>query len=143
MKPQFLAYLILLAGMGQLGLAAGSLAIPSILGWKRELEKVGTLVRQIFWTYAGYILTTNIAFGLISVAAPSALLQRSILSASVTGFIALYWLSRILIQFLYFKRSDFPSGRLYQTGEIALVSLFIFLTLVYGSAFLWNLGWGE
>lgn len=132
--------LIFLAGLGQLALAAGSLAIPRILGWKNEMAKVAPLTRQVFWTYAGYILATNIAFGLLSVLAPSSLVQRSVLSAAVSGFIALYWFSRIVIQFAYFDRKAFPSGRLLLLGETALVLLFVYLSAVYTWAFASNLG---
>ena len=131
---------IFLAGVGQLCLAAGSIAIPRILGWKRELAKVGTLTRQVFWTYAGYILATNFAFGLLSVMAPASLVQKTPLSAAVSGFIAVYWLSRIVIQFAYFDRKSFPSGRMLWAGETALVVLFTYLTLVYGWALCLNLG---
>ena len=45
---------LLLAGAGQLLLAAGSLAIPRLLRWSEQLAKVRPLTRQVFWTYAGY-----------------------------------------------------------------------------------------
>ena len=48
--------LLMLAGVGQLVLAAGSLAIPRVLRWSDDLSRVRPLIRQIFWTYAGYIL---------------------------------------------------------------------------------------
>src|SRR5262245_28399545 len=61
-----LTELIRLAGLGQVVLVAGSLAVPRVLGWRRELAGLRPLTRQVFWTYAGYILTTNLVFGLVS-----------------------------------------------------------------------------
>lgn len=131
--------LIFLAGIGQICLAIGSIAIPKILGWKKELKKVHPLVRHIFWTYAGYILVTNFSFGLISACAPEALLGGTTLSKAVSGYIALYWLSRITIQFAGFDRKSFPTGVYHKIGEVLLVTLFAYLTLVYGYTFYYNI----
>ncbi len=130
---------IFFAGIGQIALVLGSLAIPKILKWKDELRKVQPLVRQIFWTYAGYILVTNFSFGLISVFATKQLIDGSVLASAITGFITLYWFSRVAIQFFYFDRNSFPPGRFLLIGEILLVTLFVFLTLVYGWSFYLNL----
>ena len=125
--------LLILAGIGQLALAAGSLAIPRILRWGADTAKLRPLTRQVFWTYAGYIWTTNVAFGLLSVATPYLLLDGGALTRIVAGYIAVYWAARVVIQFTYFDRTDAPPGRLTQLGEIALVGLFVYLTVVYGA----------
>jgi hypothetical protein len=49
----WLPYLVLAAGVGQLVLIVGSLAIPRALGWAEETAKLRPLTRQVFWTYAG------------------------------------------------------------------------------------------
>lgn len=131
--------LIFLAGLGQIGLVIGSSYIPIALGWRTELAKLRPLTRQVFWTYAGYILCTNLSFGLVSALGAKWLTDRTPLAALVTTFIAVYWLSRVLIQFCYFDRSDAPKGLIFTLGEIALVSLFIFLTIVYGYAAIFNI----
>lgn len=132
--------LLIAAGIGQLLLAAGSLAIPRVLRWSEDLAKVRPLTRQVFWTYAGYIWTTNVCFGLVSILMPESLLDRSRLAAVVTGFIAVYWLARILIQFAYFDRSSAPTGRRYKLAEFALVGLFVALTIIYCWATIHDLG---
>ena len=131
---------IFFAGLCQMGLAIGSRVIPGkFLKWKAELSKVQPLIKQMFWTYAGYILVTNFCFGLISVLATGALIDGSILASAVTFFIALYWMSRIAIQFFYFDRKSFPQGKMLIVGEVFLVTLFVFLTLVYTWSFYINL----
>jgi hypothetical protein len=123
--------LIYLAGIAQIILALVSLVIPKILGWKTELAKVQPLIKQMFWTYAAYILVTNLCFGLLSAFATADLINGSRLALLLSGFIAVYWISRVLIQFLYFDRSNFPTGKFHVIGEVLLVALFIFLSLVY------------
>ena len=62
--------------------------------------------------------------------------------AAVTGFIGLYWGVRVVIQFVYFDRSDAPSGLLFRVAEFVLVGLFIFFTATYGYAVAFNI-WGD
>lgn len=124
--------LLKLAGYLQIALCVGSLAIPRMLNWNAELRKVALIIKQIFWTYAAYILMFNLSFGLLSVFGAEELLAKSFLAKSVSVFICVYWLVRIFIQFFYFDTKSAPQGLIYKLGEIALVSLFIFLTLVYG-----------
>lgn len=125
-------FILKVAGFLQIILCIGSLAIPYLLDWKGELAKVSNLIKQIFWTYAGYILSFNFFFGLISFWGAEELLSKSFLAKSITIFIFLYWLFRVLIQFFYFDTKSAPKGLIYKLGEIGLVALFIFLTGVYG-----------
>src|SRR5262245_52080718 len=133
-----LRVLIIAAGVGQMLLAAGSLAIPRVLHWRDELARVRPLTRQVFWTYAGYIWTTNVCFGLVSVLMANELLAGTRLAATVCGFITLYWLARIVIQFAYFDHRDAPQGLIFKLAEAVLVGLFVFLTAVYGWAAVFN-----
>ena len=52
--------LIWFAGLTLVGLVVGSLAIPRVLNWRAELSKVQPLIKQMFWTYAAYILVINL-----------------------------------------------------------------------------------
>ncbi|MBI4408833.1 MAG: hypothetical protein HY561_03935 [Gemmatimonadetes bacterium] len=124
--------LLILAGVGQLGLALASLALPRILRWRDETARLRPLTRQVFWTYATYIWVTNICFGVLSAFAPEWLLERTALARAVTGYITAYWGARLLVQFVFFHRSAAPSGAFYRAAEAVLVSLFLFLTAVYG-----------
>lgn len=138
-SPSPLTEWLVAAGVGQLVLAAGSLAIPRVLGWAAETAKLRPLTRQVFWTYAGYTWATNLCFGLLSALAPGWLLGPGPLAGVVTGFIAVYWGARLVIQFAYFDRSDVPPGWGVPFAEAALVGLFPFLTVVYAAAAAANL----
>jgi hypothetical protein len=133
--------LLLLSGLAHFLLVVGSVAIPRLLDWSKALASVPTLIRQMFWTYAGYILAINLCFGLVSVLGPEELINGSFLAKSVTLFIALYWLARVVIQFTYFDKTDLPKGLIYTWGEVALVLLFIAFTVVYSLAFMRNCSW--
>ncbi len=126
--------LIFFAGIGQLTLVLASLAIPKILKWNEDTKKLRPLTRQVFWTYAGYIWATNLSFALLSILAPQSLTDGSLLAGVVCLYITLYWLARIIIQFVYFDRSDAPQGKFFLVAEGLLVGLFVSLTAVYGFA---------
>jgi hypothetical protein len=126
--------LVVLAGIGQLLLAAASLAIPGVLGWREETRRLRPLTRQVFWTYAAYILASHVAFGLLSLLAPDSLLDRTPLAAAVSGFVALWWSARLVLQLACFDRSARPGGKLYALAEAALFAAFLANASVYGAA---------
>ena len=130
--------LIYLAGLGQIALAAGSVVIPKLLNWSSEMAKVQPLIKQIFYTYACYILFFNFSFGLLSVFVNTDLTNGTRLAMLVCGFIAVYWISRVCIQFFYFDRANFPSSNWHKLGEGVLVTLFFFFSAVYSYAFYFN-----
>jgi hypothetical protein len=124
--------LIILAGLGQLVLAAASLSLPRMLHWREDTDKLRPLTREVFWTYAAYIWATNVAMGLLSILGPGWLLDRTPLARAVAGYITLYWGARLAIQFGWFGKNA-PPGALYRLAEAALVALFLALTLTYGA----------
>lgn len=126
-----LKILIILCGIGHIALGVGSLLIPKLLNWKESLSSVPLLIRQMFWTYAGYILSINIFFGIISILFPDELLSGSLLGKSLLILIVLYWGTRIIIQFTYFDKKDIPQKGIYKVGEILLNTLFFSFTAVY------------
>src|SRR5687767_14826659 len=111
MSPIFVPEIVLrLAGLGQLALALGSLAIPAVLGWREDVAQLRPLTRQMFWVYALYIWTSHMAFAAVSMLAPAALTDHSLLAVCVTSFIALWWATRLTIQFACLDRRSAPQG---------------------------------
>lgn len=139
---EFILYpLIYICGMLHIVLGIGSSVIPKVLKWNKELANVQPLIRQMFWTYAAYILVINLCFGLVSVFGTDELLNHSFLAKCITFFIGIYWFTRIFIQFFYFDKTSAPKGFIFTLGEIALVALFVLFSVVYIAAFLFNMSW--
>lgn len=139
MTETLLIKLVFWAGIGHFILCVASLSVPKALQWREQLKPLQPLLRQMFWTYAGYILVINCWFGVISVWGTDELLSHTMLAKSLTLFIALYWFARIGIQFLYFDRTQVPKGRVYTLGEIALVSMLSGFAVIYLLAFIHNI----
>lgn len=127
------------AGVAQIVLAIASLSIPHVLRWSEQTATLRPLTRQVFWTYAGYIWFSNLCFGLVSACLPASLIAGTPLATAVTGFITIWWVARLVIQFAYFDRTDAPAGIQYRAAEAALVLLFVGLALIYGAATYANL----
>ncbi|MCC6723447.1 MAG: hypothetical protein IT258_02980 [Saprospiraceae bacterium] len=141
MELDFFKKLIELCGVGHIVLSFASLLIPRFLNWKNDLAALPILLRQMFWTYAAYILVINFCFGIVSIWGADDLLNGSFLAKCLSLFIGFYWFARVLIQFFYFDRKTAPKGLIYTLGEIGLVGLFIIFTLVYFTAFFKNIAW--
>ena len=123
--------LVIISGAGHIALSLGSLLIPIVLKWKLHLKDLQPLLRQMFWTYAAYILMVNFSFGLICLLGTVELLSGSFLATSLNLMISGYWLIRVGIQFFYFDRAYAPKGVLYTLGEFVLVVLFILFSAIH------------
>lgn len=134
-----LEWAIRIAGVGHFAVAVASLRAPAVLNWREELVQLRPLNRQIFTTYAGYILTINVLFGLLAVVAPGLLLDATPLAAIVCGFIFAYWLARLVLQFTYYSASDKPAGFQYTLAEWIFVAMFAFFVVTFGWALVANL----
>ena len=124
---------LILAGLAQLGIASSSVFIPRLLGWREETKLLRPLTRQVFWTYAVYILSINTSFGLLSLLAPHLLIDGSMLARVVCAFIAAYWTSRLILQFAVFDRSV-AVRPLVRFAEAMYVCAFAYLVVVYSTA---------
>lgn len=124
--------LVIAAGLALFGVAAAGCGVPRVLGWREDLARLRPLNRQIFWTYSGYILCTNLGMAVLATFAPGWLLSGTSLAAAVSGYICVYWGARFVIQFVYYDRSDAPSGALYEFAHYAFAAIFLYLTIVFG-----------
>lgn len=82
-------HMLQLCGLAHIGLVIGSSALPKLLDWKAAFAQAPLLIKQMFWTYAGYILCINLYFGIISLTLREELLSGSGLAIATTAIIAL------------------------------------------------------
>ena len=127
-----LEYFIRLAGVAQICLVLGSAFIPKCLNWQNAMGSANRLTRQMFWTYACYILAMHLFFGAISTFAADSLMTGDILAVALSALMWLWWTIRIILQFFCFDRTCIPHTRFNVLAECVLVLLFVFLAVVYG-----------
>ena len=135
-----LFWLILLAGAGQLVLCLASPFIPVALGWPAQVRCLPKLLRQVFWTYAAYILASHVVFAAVSLLAGRQLLDGSGWALGVSSFIAFWWGVRLILHFVAFDASEVSASGWHRIAEHLLGLLFLALTGVYLVVALFNLG---
>ena len=126
--------LLTFAGVCHFGILAASALVPRVLSWRTELRALSPLSRHLVWTHGVFIVLVIVAFGVISVAGAADLAAGSRLARLVCGFIAAFWLARLLVQLFLFDAGPFLTGPWLKLGYHGLTAVFTYLGLVYAWA---------
>lgn len=129
-----LVLLLVLAGILHLCITTAGLVMTLVLDWRRSLAPLCGLTRHIIWTHAGFVLLCIVGFGAISLLAAPSLASGAPLARAVSGFIALFWGIRLLIQFFLFDARPYLTNRWLAAGYHGLTVVFGYFVLVYGMA---------
>lgn len=119
-----------LAGAAQLGIAAVNFLLPALLDYRGNLAKVSPIIRQIFLVHAAYIVLVLTAFGTMSLWFANDLAGGSRLGTFLSGFLALFWLLRVVVQLCY----DPETKRRYRLANGIFTLVILYLGLVYLAA---------
>jgi hypothetical protein len=128
-----LADLIRLAGAGQLAVLVASAIVPFRLNWARDLAPLPKLLRQMYWTYGGYVVLGIVTLGLVSLICADELAAGTRLARFVSGFGSVFWGARLCLQAVFDVKPHLTAWWL-TTGYHALTVLFLFFVAVYGYA---------
>jgi len=129
-----LAVLILIGGILHLGILLASAAVPKVLNWRKSLQQLDTLSRQLVWVHGAFIVLVIIGFGLLSLLFAEHLASGSPLARGVCAFIAIFWAARLIVQFFVFDAQPYASTRLLKLGYRGLTLVFVYHTVVYSVA---------
>ena len=121
----------MIAGVAHFGILIASALVPKVLDWRGELRKLPALFAQLVWVHGGFIVLTIIGLGAISVVNAAELASGTLLARTVCGFIALFWGTRLAVQFFYFDATPYLTSLPLRLGYHGLTVVFTFLTLVY------------
>ncbi len=124
--------LLTFGGILHFSILAASVQIPRVLNWEKELAKLHPFLRQLFWVYGVFVVLTIIGFGTISLLCKQELLSGTLLGRSFCGFVATFWIARLVVQFFVFDSRPFLTNWYYKTGYHSLTLAFITLTAIYG-----------
>ncbi len=120
-----------LAGIGHFCILIASFQVPSRLGWKEDFAKLTRFNRKVFWTYGGFIVLCIVSFGILTLALHDELLRGDRAALGFASFNAVFWITRLLTDFFYFKHEDWPKGPQFVVGHVLLTGLFCALAAVY------------
>ena len=128
-----------IVGLLQLLLAALNLYVPRRFGWTAELQRLSLFTRQVFVVHAGFIVLTLVQFGLLSLALADELLESSALARAVLAGLTLFWLARLLVQWLFYDRSLWR-GKTFETSvHVTFTLVWLYFTATYSAALWFNL----
>lgn len=130
---EYLPTLLFAGGFGHLSLLFVAALLPSKLRWRRELADLPRLHRQMHWVYAGYVVLSFVAFGVISLLHSDTLAGGSGLARTFCGYVAVFWSIRLTLQAVFDVR-DYLTAWWLRLGYHALTLLFVSFTLIYGYA---------
>lgn len=126
--------LLIIAGVLHFGILSASFVVPRVLDWRGQLARLPAIFRQVVWVHGAFIALIIIGFGAISLLLPGELAGRSLLARWVCGFIALFWGTRLVLQFAFFRPGELLKNRLLKVGYHGLTCVFAYFVAVYGLA---------
>jgi hypothetical protein len=129
-----LVTLIRIGGVMHFGILIASALTPQVLDWKRELQKLNPLTRQLVWVHGIFIVLTIIALGTIATTNAPQLALGGMLARFVCGFVALFWLARLSLQFALFDPREYLTSATLKLGYHSLTFVFAYLAVIFGIA---------
>ena len=108
--------------------------------WKDELAQLSLLTRQIFVVHTFFIALLVIMIGVCSVFFTDALLARGTLSRVVLSGFVIFWLSRLVCQFLVYDPAIWRGQRFYTVMHVVFSIFWVYAVLTYSAALrmVWN-----
>jgi hypothetical protein len=130
MKP-ILPLAIQLAGGLHLFVASANFILPGMLRYRENLARVPPIIRQIFRVHAFYIVFVLIGFGVICLWFPSELCGLNPLGRFVSGFLAVFWSVRVVVQLRVYDQTIKEEHPL---GNFVFCAVFFYLAVVFAAA---------
>jgi hypothetical protein len=134
----WLSLALWLAGIGHFCILGASFQVPARLGWKEDLAKLTPFNRKLMWVYGGTTLLTIVAFGALTLLLHDEFLRGDRAALALATFIAVFWALRIVVDFIYFDHSDWPTGPQFVIGHFLLTALFVALASTYWAMLIWS-----
>ena len=119
-----------IAGAVLVALGALHIALPAVLGWRRELAAASQLNREISYVHCFFIGLACVLWGLLPLTAAGQLLQPGHLTRLVLIGAVVFWASRLIIQLAVFNRHARQSAA-WLALCVAGTALWLYLTAVW------------
>lgn len=123
---------LLAAGLLHFAVLVASALTPRVLDWRTNLAMLPPFLRRLFWVYGAFIVLVIISFGVLTLLNADELASGAALSRSVCAMIALFWLTRLGVQFFVFDARPFLTTAFLRLGYHGLTLLFTALVFIYG-----------
>jgi hypothetical protein len=105
MNAEVIIWLLRLAGLMCTGLIVANFVAAPRLGYARNLAGSENLVRQIFYVHCAYIVFLIASLAALCLGWPELLLADG-MGRVVSGFFAVFWGSRVVVQLTYYDKIE-------------------------------------
>ncbi len=122
------------AGGVHLALVMANFWVPGILHYRENLARLSPVVRQVFIVHAIYIVLVLLAFSALCFFFAPELSSGAPWGRFLSGFLALFWLLRVVLQFAYYDRgirAKFRGGDIAYTPAISCMGV-VFAVVALG-----------
>jgi len=123
-----------IAGALHLGLVWAGATMPRAVSLRVHLATLPPFVRRLFWVYYAFIGVTLLGFGLITFFYAPALAGGAPLARALCGFLAGFWMLRLIIAAFVFDVRPYLTTGYYRLGYHSTTVAFIYLMAVYARA---------
>ena len=124
--------LLIIGGILHFVILIASALTPRVLDWRENLATLHPFLRRLFWVYGAFIVLVIISFGTLTLFRTDELASATPLARSVCAMIAIFWLSRLGVQFFVFDARPFLTSAFRRVGYHGLTILFSALVFIYG-----------
>ncbi len=132
---------IKIGGVSLLLLCVVSFWIPGVLDWKKKLSVLSPLMREMWWTYAAYVLGSHLFFAVLLLFFGDWLMGGGGPVIAMLSFMFLWWGVRLYLQFFGFDLVEVEPTPFNRFAKHMLSLLFICLVTLFALLIGWNLGW--
>jgi hypothetical protein len=115
-------------------LAMLNVFIPKRFGWGEELQRLTLFTRQVFIVHCFFIILTLTMMGLLTLVFAPALLQPAPLTSAILGGLAIFWLTRLVIQFFFYSPALWRSNRFNTAMHIVFSCAWVYFATVFTCA---------
>jgi hypothetical protein len=117
-------------------LAASHAFFNRYFGWSRELAHVSLFTRRVFFVHSFFIALVVGLAGAGSLLYADVLLRPDLLSRAILGGLVVFWLCRLLAQFFAYDAAIWRGNRFRTSMHVFFSLLWLYVTAVYGIAFI-------
>ncbi len=123
--------LIWIAGAVHLSIAISNFWVPGIFHYRENLVKLSPIVRQVFVVHSIYMVLVLLGFSGLCFFFAHDLAGGSSLGRALSGFLGIFWLLRVILQFGFYDRE---TRALHRPGDVAYTFATVSLAVVFSIA---------
>lgn len=132
--------LLQVAGTALISLCLAHFYFARLLDWEGDLKSLKPINQQVFFAHTVFLTIGMAMLGIVCIFYPAELTNKSTLGAISALCFAMCWLSRLIFQFVVFTSAFTEDTRLEKSLRLAGTLLWLFLTVLFGVLFVYQIG---